>query len=103
MWHRIVGAGLAVLVALAAAGCGRETKRENQRLKAQVAVLQQENLALKGDATTLKADAEAMRRQLDTVTKEKQALEEQVKEIEAKIAAQAKVKPPQKPKKMSWP
>ncbi len=103
MRHRIVGAGLAVLVALAAAGCGREAKQENERLKAQVAGLQKENLALKGDATTLKADTEAMKRQLDAVTKEKQALEDQVREIEAKIAAQTKTRPPQKPKKMSLP
>lgn len=102
MRKRAIVAGLAVFVTLAA-GCGQDVKKENERLKAQVAGLQQENLALKGDATTLKADAEAMKRHLDAVTKEKQALEEQVKEIEAQIAARAKTKPPQKPKKMSLP
>lgn len=99
----VIGFGLALFVALAAAGCGQDIKRENEQLKAQASSLQKENLALKGEATTLKADAEAMKKQLETLARERQALEEKVKEIEATIAAQPGKKPPSKPKKMSLP
>ncbi|MBP1778651.1 MAG: hypothetical protein H6Q86_4662, partial [candidate division NC10 bacterium] len=40
-----VGLGLALFVALALAGCGRDLKKENEQLKVQVATLQKENVA----------------------------------------------------------
>jgi phage shock protein A len=89
MRNRFVGAGLALFVMLAVAGCG------------QVASLQKENLALKGEMTTLKADAEAMKKQFAELTTQKQALEDQVKEAEAKLAARPGTKPPLKAKKSS--
>ena len=101
MRNRFVGAGLALFVMLAVAGCGQEVKKENEQLKSQVAGLQKENLALKGEITTFKADAEAMKKQFEELTKQTQALEEQVKEAEAKIAARPGTKPPLKPKKSS--
>jgi predicted nuclease with TOPRIM domain len=98
-----VGPGLALFVALALAGCGQDTKKENAQLKVQVATLQKENVALKGESTSLRADAEAMKKQMAELTKEKQGLEERVKELQATIAAKPSAKPPQKPKKMSLP
>lgn len=98
-----LGRALALFTALALAGCGQDLKKENAQLKAQVATLQQENVALKGEGTSLRADAEAMKRQLAELTKEKQGLEDQVKALQATIAAKPSVKPPQKPKKMSMP
>jgi cell division protein FtsB len=56
-----VGLGLALFVALALAGCGRDLKQENEQLKVQVATLQKENVALKGESTSLRADVEAMK------------------------------------------
>ena len=101
MRNRFVGAGLALFVMLAVAGCGQEVKKENEQLKGQVAGLQKENLALKGEMTALKADTEAMKKQFEELTKQKQALEEQVKEAEAKMAVRSGAKPPLKPKKSS--
>ena len=101
MRNRLVGAGLALVVMLALAGCGQEIKKENEQLKGQVASIQKENMALKGEMTTLKADAEAMKKQFEELTKQKDALEEQVKEAEAKLAAKPGTKPPLKPKKTS--
>jgi predicted nuclease with TOPRIM domain len=88
-------AGLALLVALALAGCGQDIKKENEQLKAQVAALQKENVALKGEGTSLRADAEAMKKQLAELTKEKTGL--------ATLAAKPSATPPQKPKRMSMP
>jgi predicted nuclease with TOPRIM domain len=96
-------AGLALLVALALAGCGQDIKKENEQLKAQVAALQKENVALKGEGTSLRADAEAMKKQLAELTKEKTGLEEQVKTLQATLAAKPSATPPQKPKRMSMP
>ena len=101
MRNRFAGAGLALFVILAVAGCGQEVKKENEQLKSQVASLQKENLALKGEMTTLKADAEAMKKQFAELTTQKQALEDQVKEAEAKLAARPGTKPPLKPKRSS--
>jgi len=98
-----VGLGLALFVALAPAGCGRDLKKENEQLKVQVATLQKENVALKGESTSLRADVEAMKKQFTALTKEKEGLEEQVKDLQATIAAKPSAKPPQKPKKMSLP
>ncbi len=98
-----VGPALALLVALAPAGCGRDLKKENDQLKGQVATLQQENVALKGEGTSLRADAEAMQKQLAALTKEKRELEDQVKALKATIAARPSATPPKKPKKMSLP
>jgi len=50
-----VGPALALFVALALAGCGQDLKKENAQLKAQVATLQKENVALKGEGTSLRA------------------------------------------------
>jgi len=93
--------GLGLLVALAAAGCGPDIKKENEQLKSQVASLQKENLDLKGQVTSLKADAEALKKQLDDLTKEKQAVEEKLKAAEAKASVKPGAKPPLRPKKSS--
>ncbi len=93
--------GPMLVLTLLTAGCGQSLKKENEQLKAQVATLQKENVALKGEGTLLRADAEAMKRQLAALTKEKQGLEEQVKELQATIAAKPSTKPPLKPKRMS--
>jgi predicted nuclease with TOPRIM domain len=99
----VVTLGPVLALALLAAGCGRDVKKENEQLRAHVAALQKENLTLKGGSTSLKADAEALKRQLEVLTKEKQALEEKVKEIEARIEAKPVGRPPRKPKRMSLP
>ena len=44
-----------------------------------------------------------MKQQLAALTKEKRGLEEQVKTLQATIAARPSSTPPQKPKKMSLP
>ena len=98
-----VGAALALCAALVLAGCGQDLKKENAQLTAQIATLQKENFALKGEGTSLRADAEAMTKQLAELAKEKQGLEDQVKALQATIAAKPSAKPPQKPKKMSVP
>ena len=101
MRTRLASLGTALLVTLAVAGCGPDVKKENDQLKAQVATLQNENLALKGEATSLKADAEAMKKRFEAMNKEKRALEAQLNEAEAKIANKPGTKPPLKPKKTS--
>ena len=75
MRTRLASLATALLVTLAATGCGPDVKKENDQLKAQVATLQKENLALKGEATSLKADAEAMKKRFEAMNKEKQVLE----------------------------
>jgi len=94
---------LVAFVPLVAGGCGQEVKKENEQLKAQVAALQKENLALRGESTSLKADAEAMKKQIDILTKERLAIDEKVKDLEAKVALKPSKTPPVKPKKMSMP
>jgi predicted nuclease with TOPRIM domain len=96
-----VALGLVLFVTLVATGCGRDIKKENEQLKAQVAALQKENLTLKGESTSLKADAEALKNQFGVLTREKQGLEERLKEIEARIAAKPGTRPPLKPKRTS--
>ncbi len=95
--------GPMLVLTLLTAGCGRDIKKENEQLKAQVATLHKENVALKGEGTSLRADAEAMKRQLAELTKQNQGLEEQVKALQATVAARPSAKPPQKPKRMSMP
>lgn len=99
--NRFVTLGLALLVALAAAGCGPDLKKENEQLKSQVASLQKENVDLKGQVTSLKADADALKKQLDDLTKEKQGLEEKLKAAEAKASVKPGTKPPLRSKKSS--
>jgi predicted nuclease with TOPRIM domain len=101
MRTRLASLATALLLTLAATGCGPDVKKENDQLKAQVATLQKENLALKGEATSLKADAEAMKKRFEAMNTEKQALEAQLKDAEAKIAIKPGSKPPLKPKKTS--
>jgi len=48
MRTRLGSLGTVLLVTLAVTACGPDVKRENDQLKAQVATLQKENLALKG-------------------------------------------------------
>jgi len=96
---RTISLGLAFLVVLAAAGCGQEVKKENERLKSEVAGLQKESVDLKGQVTSLKADAENLKKQVEGLTKEKQDLEDKLKEAEAKAAVKPGTKPPLKPKK----
>jgi predicted nuclease with TOPRIM domain len=99
MRTRLASLGTVLLVTLAVTGCGPDVKKENDQLKAQVATLQKENLALKGEATSLKADAEAMKKRFETMNRERQSLEAQLKDAEAKIAIKPGTKPPLKPKK----
>ena len=99
--YRGTSVGLALLVALVITGCGQEVKRENEQLKSQVAMLQKENVDLKGQATSLKADADALKKQIEDLTKEKQDLEDQIKAAEAKALVKPGTKPPLKPKKSS--
>lgn len=96
---RAIAPGLVLLVALVAAGCGQEIKKENEQLKSQVASLQKENVDLKGQVTTLKADAEALKNELENLTKEKQELEEKLKSAEAKAAVKPGTRPPLRSKK----
>ena len=99
--HRWVTLGLVMSVALLAAGCGQELKKENEQLKSQGATLQKENVELKGQVTSLKADTEALKKQFEAVTKEKQDFEEKLKAAETKAAAKPGTKPPLRPKKSS--
>lgn len=92
---------LAAAVALVAAGCGPDLKKENEQLKSQVDSLQKENVDLKGQVTSLKADTDALRKQLEDLTREKQGLEEKLKAAEAKAAVKPGSKPPLRPKKSS--
>ena len=101
MRRRFASLGTALLVAVTVAGCGPDVKKENDQLKAQVATLQKENLALKGEATSLKADAEALKKRFEAMNREKQELETKLKDAEAKIAVKPGPKPPLKPKKTS--
>ena len=101
MRTRFACLGTALLMTLAVTGCGPDVKKENDQLKAQVATLQKENLALKGEATSLKADADAMKKRFEAMNTEKQALEAKLKDAEAKIAIRPGTKPPLKPKKTS--
>ena len=99
--HRWMSLGLVMFVALLAAGCGQELKRENEQLKSQVATLQKENVDLKGQVTSLKADAEALKKQFEDLAKEKQGVEAKLKEAEARAAAKPGTKPPLRSKKSS--
>ena len=85
--HRWVTLGLVMSVALLAAGCGQELKKENVELKGQV--------------TSLKADAEALKKQVEELDKEKQGLEEKLKEAEVKASAKPGTRPPLRSKKPS--
>ncbi len=89
-----------IMLALAAivllAGCGREIKRENEQLKAQVSTMQKENQELKGQVASLKGDLDAVKKQVESLTQEKQALEEKIKLAEAKAAFKPGTKPPLK-------
>ena len=101
MRTRFASLGTALLMTVAVTGCGPDVKKENDQLKAQVATLQKENLALKGEATSLKADADAMKKRFEAMNTEKQALEAKLRDAEAKIAIKPGTKPPLKPKKTS--
>lgn len=99
--RRGLALGLALLVALVTTGCGQEIKRENEQLKSLVAILQKENVDLKGQVTSLKADTDALKKQLEGLTKEKQDLENELKAAEAKAAAKPGTRPPLRSKKSS--
>jgi predicted nuclease with TOPRIM domain len=82
----------ALFLAAVLAGCG-QTRKENEQLKAQLASVQQENIALKTEAAGLKADAQALLQRVQALSREKQALEEQLQAAEARAGVKPGTRP----------
>ncbi len=87
---RGVGLSLMLAVGLMLAGCGQEVKKENERLKTQVASLQKENADLKTELMSLKGENEAMKKQLDEMKQHMEQMQQQMKGAKPGKAAKKK-------------
>ena len=80
----VIGASLGILL-FGAAGCGKEVKEENERLKGQVSTLSKERDDAKAVVTKMQAD-------LDAAKKEAEEAKKMLEEEKAKMAAKAPAK-----------
>jgi peptidoglycan hydrolase CwlO-like protein len=80
----VIGVSLGTLL-FGAAGCGKEVKEENERLKGQVSAITKERDDAKAAVTKMQAD-------LDAAKKEAEEAKKMLEEEKAKMAAKAPAK-----------